>query len=91
MHPWSRSNGKRFIGADGMNLEAIDICAHQLGEVGEVHEELVPDFILGFDERRGNQMHPITYPTYCLTIDARVILIVIKIHLNGLHAVGRGR
>jgi hypothetical protein len=81
----------RFISADRMNLEAIDICVHQLGEVSKVHEELVPDFFLGFDERSGIQMCSITYPLNCLIIDARVILIVFKIHFDGISAVGRGR
>ncbi len=36
-------------------------------------------------------MRPTTDPINCLMIDARVVLVPIKIYFNGFRAVGRGR
>ena len=42
-----------------MNLKAINICMHELGEVPKIYHQLIPNLVICFDKKGNNQMHSI--------------------------------
>ncbi len=43
--------GQGFVSIKGMNLEAINICMHELRKISKICHQLVPNLVICLDKR----------------------------------------
>jgi hypothetical protein len=84
--------GQGFVSIERMNLEAVNICMHELGKITKVRHQLVPNLVICLNEGGNYLMCSVTNAINGVIIytGVVVIFIAVRIDVNYLSLPGGG-